>query len=184
MPGVPFVPPVAVLISGLPGSGKSTLADLLARRIAAPSFAGDWLLGAMAPHGVLDDVPRPTVLGVYHDLLERLWTRQLMLGQSAVVDGILTDALVERWSVEASRHGGRLVVVECVCSDEDLHRERLLARRRDIPGWHEVGWDHVLAMRQEFAPLGAPDLVLDAVRPVEDNLRTLLDLLGRPDSDR
>lgn len=138
----------------------------------------------MAPHGVLDDVPRPTVLGVYHDLLEWLWTRQLMLGQSAVVDGLVTDALIERWAVQADRLGGRLVVVECVCSDERLHRERLVARRRDIPCWHEVGWDHVLAMRQEFAPLSAPDLVLDAVRPVEDNLRMLLDLLGGDSPDR
>jgi hypothetical protein len=45
--------PVVIVFTGLPGTGKSTLAEAVARRIGAPAFAGDWLLGALAPHGVL-----------------------------------------------------------------------------------------------------------------------------------
>ena len=60
-----------VVFTGLPGTGKSTLADQLATEMGAPAFAGDWLLGALAPYGVLTDVPRPTVTGLYRNLLGR-----------------------------------------------------------------------------------------------------------------
>ncbi|CAN5115453.1 hypothetical protein BH20ACT5_BH20ACT5_18020 [soil metagenome] len=160
--------------TGLPGTGKSTLADRVAQAIGAPCFAGDWLLGALAPHGVLDGVERSVSLAVYHGLLESLITRQLMFGQSAVVDCILDDRVAERWARIAAGFGARLVVVECVCGDEDVHRLRLEGRRRDIPGWHEVGWDHIGRMRVEFPPLTRTDLTVDAVDPQADNVRTVL----------
>lgn len=169
--------PVVIAFCGLPGTGKSTLADLTAREIGAPSFAGDWLLGALAPHGVLTGIERATHLGVYFDLLERLVWRQLMLGQSAVVDGAGTDDMAARWTTLAECYEARLITVECVCGDELLHRRRLEGRKRNIPGWHEVGWDHVERMRAEFPPLSAPTLTLDAVRPLDENLRAVLDLV-------
>ena len=107
-----------VVLTGLPGTGKSTLADLLAGDVGSPAFAGDWLLGALAPHGILDGVARSTLLAAYYDLLASLITRQLLLGQSAIVDCVLDDAAVTAWRRNVDEHGGRLVVVECVCSDE------------------------------------------------------------------
>ncbi len=59
--------------------------------------------------------------------------------------------------------------------DEDAHAE---GRRRDIPGWHEIGWDHVERMRAEFRPVGAADLTLDAVDPLDGNLAALTALMG------
>ena len=171
--------PTALVLTGLPGTGKSTLADAVARRIGAPAFAGDWLLGALAPHGVLTGVDRPTVLAVYHALLDSLVTRQLLLGQSAVADCLVDDGVVAAWRAGAAERGGRLLAVQCVCSDEAVHRDRIAGRRRDIPGWHEVGWDHVERMRAEYPPLAGADLTLDAVDPLEANLRRLLDLLAR-----
>jgi predicted kinase len=173
-----------VALTGLPGTGKSMLGERLARRTGAPAFAGDWLLGALAPLGVLDDLDRPTVLSVYYGLLSSLVTRQLILGQSAVVDCVLDDATAARWRDDAERHGGRLLVVQCVCSDESVHRSRIEGRRRDIPGWHEVGWDHVERMRAEFRPVTAPDLTLDAVDPLDSNLTELTDLVLRRQAGR
>lgn len=167
-----------VVLTGLPGTGKSTLADGLARRMGAPAFTGDWLLGALAPLGVLDDLDRPTLLSVYFGLLDSLVTRQLMLGQSAVVDAVLDDATAARWRENVERRGGRLLIVQCVCGDEVVHRTRVEGRRRDIPGWHEIGWDHVERMRAEFRPVGRPDLTLDAVDPLDRNLAALTALVG------
>ena len=162
-----------VILTGLPGTGKSTLVDLLARRTGAPAFSGDWLLGALAPHRVLDGVDRPTLLAAYRDLLGSLVTRQLLLGQSAVVDCVVDDPILATWREIVDAHGGRLVVAECVCGDAVVHRRRVEGRTRGIPGWHEIGWDHVERMRAEFRPVTDKQLTLDAVDPLEHNLSLL-----------
>jgi predicted kinase len=169
--------PYVVVLTGLPGTGKSTLADELARRTGVPAFSGDWLLGALAPLGVLDDLDRPTVLSVYFGLLDSLVTRQLLLRQSAVVDAVLDDAMARRWRQNVDRYGGRLLIVQCVCGDQAVHRLRVEGRCRDIPGWHEIDWDHVERMRAEFHPVTSPDLTLDAVDPLADNLAALMEVL-------
>lgn len=165
-----------VVLTGLPGTGKSTLADRLARATGTPAFAGDWLLGALAPHGILDDLDRPTLLAAYYDLLGSLITRQLLLGQSAIVDCVLDDAVVAAWRRTVGEHGGRLFVVECACNDEATHRRRIEGRRRGIPGWHEVGWDHVERMRAEFRSVRDTQLTLDAVAPIDHNVGLLIAL--------
>jgi predicted kinase len=159
-----------IAFTGLPGTGKSTLADKLAAELGAPSFSGDWLLGALKPHGLLTGLDRPTLLAAYYDLLTTLATRQLMLGQSAVLDCLISNEIGTRWRQLADQYQARLLVVECVCSNEAEHRRRLEGRRRGIPGWHEVGWAHVERMRAEYGRFGEADLVVDAMDPVEVNL--------------
>ncbi|MEU4601984.1 AAA family ATPase [Kribbella sp. NPDC023972] len=142
-----------ITFTGLPGAGKTSLAERLGKRTGFPVFAGDWLLGALKPHGVLDGLSRPAFLAMYYDLLETLVKRQLMFGQSAIVDALINDEVAERWQLMAARFETRLFVVECVCTDEAEHRRRVEGRVRGIPGWHEVSWDHVQRMRAEYPPL-------------------------------
>ncbi|MEV4169645.1 AAA family ATPase [Nonomuraea sp. NPDC049709] len=172
--------PRIIVFTGLPGTGKSTLADRVAMAIGAPAFAGDWLMGSLKPHGLLRNLDRPAFLSMYYDLLSTLVTRQLMLGQSAVVDCLVNDDVVARWQELSDRYDARLIVIECLCSDVEIHRRRVEGRKRGIPGWHEVGWDHVERMRREFPSLAQEHLVLDAVDSVESNLRLALGCIGKP----
>jgi predicted kinase len=127
--------PLVVVFTGLPGTGKSTVSDLTARWMGASAFCGDWLLGALQPaHAVLALLDRPTYLRTYRQLLRNLLVRQLMLGQSAVVDCVVDDTTLTDWRTEIESREGALCVVECVCPDESLHRQRVEGRTRDIPG--------------------------------------------------
>lgn len=163
-----------VVSAGLPGTGKSTLAESVATAIRAPAFAGDWLLGAIKPSGALASLDRPTFKDLYYRLLSTLITRQLMLGQSAVGDCPVIDAVVSEWREHFNEFDARLYIIECVCSDEELHRRRVEGRQRRIPGWHEIDWNHVQRMRAEFPPLRNKQLTVDAAQPLEENLRNVL----------
>jgi predicted kinase len=172
------VTPALIVVTGLPGTGKSTVAEAVARETGAPAFAGDWLFGALAPHRILHGLERKRSLAVYFDLLTVLARRQLMFGQSAILDCAVSADVAARWQALADEYGARLCLVECVCSDVDLHRSRVVGRVRGIPGWHEIDWEHVERMRTEFPSLDAAALRLDGVDPLRSNLAAVYDLIG------
>ena len=152
------------------------MADLSGRWLPAPSFAGDWLLGALKPAArVLKELDRATMMQVYSNLLTSLVTRQLLLGQSAVVDGLATDELMTEWRELADSHGAAFAAIECVCTDRSVHRQRVEGRRRNIPGWHEIDWDHVERMRAEVPSLTVPHLTLDALDALDRNTQLMKD---------
>jgi adenylate kinase family enzyme len=168
-----------IIFTGLPGTGKSTLAELTARRIGVPAFAGDWLMGSLKPaHSAIAKLDRGQYLEAWFSLLRTLVYRQLMLDQSAIVEDLVDDQQFERWQETAGQFSARLFVIECVCSDEAAHRTRVEGRVRGIPGWHEVGWDHVQRMRAELTPPTVDRLVVDAMDRLEDNLRRVLDYIA------
>ncbi|GAA1680153.1 hypothetical protein GCM10009830_28980 [Glycomyces endophyticus] len=167
-----------IAFTGLPGTGKSTLSERLARTLRIPVFAGDWMMGALTPYRILDDLDRDAFISLHDHVLETLALRQLLLDQSAVTDSVLSDATARKWAGTAAEHGARLRVIECVCSEVDLHRSRLEGRVRGIPGWHEIGWDHVERLQTWLPPLTVERLQVDAVDSVEANLRKVLDYVA------
>jgi predicted kinase len=168
-----------IIFAGLPGTGKSTLAERVARTILTPVFSSDWLMGGLKPaHAALAKLDRSDFLAASFGLLRTLVIRQLMLDQSAIVEEVMDDTQFVLWRDTADEFAARLSVIECVCSDEAMHRARIEGRTRGIPGWHEIDWDHVERMRAEIPPLTADRLIVDAMESVETNLRRVLDYIA------
>lgn len=162
-----------IAFSGVPGVGKSTLADAVGRRLAVPVFAIDWVLGALTPFGGrhFDDQ-----FGIGYESLTTLAVRQLSLGQSAILDAPFEDISTrDRLRSLAARAGAGLTVVHCICSDRELHKERLASRDRGIPGWHNPGhWPNVEQRLAAFPPWTGDVMTVDAVRPLADNVDRVL----------
>jgi len=167
-----------VVFSGLPGTGKSALAESVGRTLGIPVFAKDWLEARLLRCELTPENKERPLGSAGYELLTVLAERQLMLGQSVILDSVAsTESIRSTWKQVAAKYGADWLVVECICSDESIHRERLKSRQRGIPGWHELEWADLDSVRSYFAPWNEPRLVLDAIRPVDGNLKKILDWL-------
>ena len=164
-----------VVVTGLPGTGKSTIAEAVGRQLGVPVFAKDWLDATLRRcrwEGA-DDKP---IGRVGYALLTMLAERQFRLAQSVILDSAASiDELRDEWRELSRRYGAQWIVIECICSDQELHRLRLAARRRDIPGWEELRWAEVERVASYYAPWNERRLILDAVDDLDMNIDRALD---------
>ena len=164
-----------VIFTGLPGTGKSVLAERAARILGCPLLSKDIFEAALWRSGIGPELRSGWVA---YELMTSIAEDQLRVGQSVVLDSVATyERIRSGWRDLASIHGAASVTISCICSDEAVHRERLAQRQRDIPGWHEINWHHVEDTRRRYEPCTAPQLVLDAVNPLDENLALLYRVL-------
>jgi len=160
-----------IVFSGLPGTGKSTLAETIGRELAIPVFAKDWLEAVLLQHG-LQSSPDGKSLGyVGYELLTTLAERQLMLGQSVILDSVASiQTIRNEWKQLTQKYQADWRLIECICSDESLHQARLLTRERNIPGWYELTWEDVEKVKQYYQPWYEDHLVLDMIDSLDETL--------------
>ena len=164
-----------IVFSGLPGTGKSALAEAVGRGLGIPVFAKDWLEAVLLRSNVVPAETEKQLGSVGYDLLTVLAERQLHLGQSVILDSVASTVAIRNiWRELAGRYNADWRVIECICSDSAMHRERLEKRQRGIPGWHELTWADVEYVRSYYAPWDEERLILDSIRAVEKNILAAL----------
>jgi hypothetical protein len=172
-----------VLVTGLPGTGKSTMAEIAAAGLGAPVLGHDWAMSGLRPYPelqvALDAMGRRGHRGVGWSILWALARSQLRRGQPVVLDGVARAAEVAGTRALAREEGASCLVVMTECSDPALHRSRIEGRRRAIPGWYELDWEHVARARSEWEPLDGVDVVLDATSTVAQNAASLGDAISQ-----
>jgi predicted kinase len=147
-----------IVVSGLPGSGKSTVADGLSRSLSLPVFSIDPIEAAMWRNGIAKS---QTGIAAY-EVAAALADEQLRLGHSVIIDAVNPiEAPRAGWRTLAAKHQAELKIIECVCANEAIHRQRIEARRRNIDGMPEVPWSRVLERRAEYQPWTDARLTMD-----------------------
>jgi predicted kinase len=160
-----------IIFSGLPGTGKSKLAETIGRDMGIPVFAKDWLEAALLRSDLKQIADAKSLGFAGYELLTILAERQLLLGQSVILDSVAgTQSIRDTWRELSEQYKATWRVIECICSDEGLHRARLMDRKRNIPGWHELEWSEVERVKQYYLPWEEEHLVLDMVQAFDENL--------------
>jgi len=156
-----------IVLSGLPGSGKSTLAEGLSRILSFPVFSVDPIEAAMWRSGL---AKQSTGIAAY-DVAIALADEHLRLGHSVIVDAVNpVEAPRAAWRSLAAKYRADLKLIECVCTDEAVHRQRIEARIRNIAGMPEVTWARVLERRNEYEGWTDARLILDTSSDTPEEL--------------
>ncbi len=168
---------VLVVLSGLPCAGKSAIADALGRELGVPVLSVDPIEAAILRCGI----PQSFETGVAaYEVAASVAEHQLQMGLTVIADSVSSlEVGRNMWRQAAARADSALAIIEVICSDESLHRERLASRRRDIPGFQEPSWRDVQARRSEWEPWDEDRLVLDTVRGIDAMVADTLNYLRR-----
>lgn len=166
--------PLLVVTAGLPGSGKSTIAEIMAGRLKAPVISVDPIEAAILRAGIDDD--QPTGLAAYL-VAETMAEHVLQSGHPVIVDAVnAVEPARLQWKGLADRCGVALRIIETVCMNEELHRERLLKRSGLVPA-HAVEQSIEDYAEWKGACAALPRVTLDTSGPLGANVDTALAFL-------
>lgn len=165
-------------MAGLPGSGKSAIAGELARRLPAAHLAVDELEDAMLRAGLRNsyEVGLAAYLGA-----EALAESNLRIGSHVIVDAVNDHPYARgQWYGLAERTAVPLAFIEVVCTDVDLHRQRLEHRRRPYTALPEPTWESLLPRRAALAQWEDERITVDTANGNPTTLATrVLERLSR-----
>ncbi|WP_179496346.1 ATP-binding protein [Leifsonia sp. AK011] len=161
-----------VVMAGLPGTGKSTIGQVVAGRLGIPVVPVDPIETAILQAGIASD--QPTGLAAYL-VAETLAERVLEAGTGVLVDAVNAVAPArEQWVNLATRLGEPIKFIEVVCSDPDLHRERIESWRRSMPHI-QLTWNAVEQSLDDYSEwtgdsAAVARITLDSVEPLGTNV--------------
>ena len=172
----------AISVSGVQGTGKTTLARALGAQLDAVVFSRDPLMRVLSDGGIaIDHEAPPGTKGVGllgYELQDALLRQQLGMGRSVVLECIAPPQIRETWRATSEECGARFWIVDTVCSDADIHRQRFEARGAPVRlGTWQLTWEVAERGRATFRPHPDAIFVADSVVSVEENVSRIMDLI-------
>ena len=164
-----------ITFAGLPGSGKTVIATELARRLGAVYLRIDSIEQAIRDSEIVsesvDDAGYRVGYAVAQD--------NLRLGRTVIADSVNPLQLTrDAWIAAARRARASAVEVEIVCSDSNVHRQRVESRTADIAGLRLPTWPDVVA--RMYQPWVRQHIIIDtARRTLSQNVEELLRALPK-----
>jgi Predicted kinase len=161
-----------IVLSGLPAAGKTAVATAVARELGAVLLSVDPIDSALASAGARETgVPGIAAYAVVGAMAEQ----NLAIGATVVVDAVNAVGEAKTFWIElARRRGARLLAVEVILSDDDLHRDRLAGRVREL-AIAEPTWEAVTLRREEWVAWPFAPLVIDSIEPLDVNVARVLE---------
>jgi predicted kinase len=149
--------PTLIILSGLPGSGKTVVAEGLSRSLSIPILSIDSIEAAMWRAGLA----RAETNVAAYEVAQALTDENLRLRLTIVVDAVNpVETPRAAWRNLAAKHRVSLKIIECVCSDETILRQRIEAPVSSKAGT-QLTWARLLQRRSEYEAWTDPRLVLD-----------------------
>ncbi len=170
-----------IVFAGLPGTGKTSLARTVARELRAVYLDKDTIKDATINLGREMKLTQATELAgpLSYELLVRIARDNLTVGLSVVLDSP-AGYRAFRENVESLARSAKaeLKLIECICTNEGLLRDRIEHRGADLPDYRTRNWETYQRDRAQFERLVGPRLIVDTAEPLQLNVRKVLNYLG------
>lgn len=170
-----------IVFAGLPGTGKTSLARTVARELRAVYLDKDTVKDIVVNLGREMKLEQAAELAgpLSYELLVALARDNLTVGLSVVLDSP-AGYRIFREKVEQLARSARvdLKLIECVCTNEGLLRDRIEHRGQELPEYRTRDWGAYQRDRAQFERLVGPHLIVDTAEPLQLNVRKVLSHLG------
>jgi predicted kinase len=158
-----------IIISGVSGTGKSTLSNKIGEELSIPVFSIDLLKAFFIRTGMAEN-GWDSVRDKGYLLLADIAENQLKLKQSVIVDGVFARKEFRTMFLNiAKSQKSNFKIIECICSNLETHRQRILNRDRNIKGLPEIEWNYVKRVKEIFIKWEEEHLTLDSLNSVDEN---------------